>query len=95
MLASSCAACVSLLVMALTSVEKEPLGGFGSCSEALLLALLFSDVVEDRAGRMAEIWPLVLRTAPFVRSIMSHALTPGFLDSRCRDSSIDSVLIAG
>ena len=47
------------------------------------------------AGRMADICPLVLITAPVERSSMIQPFTPGFLDRRCRASSMESAPVAG
>lgn len=55
----------------------------------------FVVLVEERAGLMAAIWPLVFMTAPDVRSSMIQAFTPGFFDNRWRASSIVSVVVAG
>jgi hypothetical protein len=48
----------------------------------------------DRAGRMEDMWPLVFNTVPLERSSIIQAFTPGFLDSRCKVSSIESALAA-
>lgn len=88
MLASSCAASDSLSVLVSMSAEKEPPVGVGSEEEVLALLAFEADF----AGRTAAIWPLVFNTAPFKRSSISQAFTPGFLESRCNASSIDSRL---
>lgn len=85
MLPSSCAALVSVSLSVsagfATSPENEPPVGVGRVVSVLL----------DLAGRIEDICPLVLSIAPFKRSSMSQPLTPGFLDSRWRASSTESV----
>lgn len=92
-LANSCAAWASLSLSdgTMSAAEKEP-EAEGIWRGFVLAPLL---LVTFFAGRMLETWPLVLSTAPLLRSSISHALTPGFRERRCRASSMESEFEVG